>query len=125
MAASPLPERHGIPGRVLLGFMAGAVVVRAEAFRAVGGYDPRFFIGSEEETLAVKLARAGWQMRYLEDLVVRHEPSLAYAPAVRPFLIATRSRTAGFTGASARGCAGRSASWPTSPRIRTGFAPSG
>jgi N-acetylglucosaminyl-diphospho-decaprenol L-rhamnosyltransferase len=87
MADSPLPERNGIPGRVLLGFMAGAVVVRAAAFRDVGGYDPRFFIASEEETLAVKFARAGWQMRYLDDVVAHHEPSRANAPTLRPYLI--------------------------------------
>jgi GT2 family glycosyltransferase len=87
MAASPLPDRHGIPGRVLLGFMAGAAVVRVAAFRAVGGYDPRFFIGGEEETLAVELARAGWQLRYRDDVVAHHQPSIANASAVRPYLM--------------------------------------
>jgi GT2 family glycosyltransferase len=85
MAASPLPERYGIPGRVVLGFMAGAAVVRVSAYREVGGYDPMFFIGGEEETLAVKLARRGWQLRYREDLVVHHEPSVANAPYLRAF----------------------------------------
>lgn len=85
MADSPLPERHGIPGTVLLGFMAGAVIVRAEAYRSVGGYDERFFIGGEEETLAMKLAREGWQLRYRPDVIVHHEPSIANAPYLRPY----------------------------------------
>ena len=83
MEQSPIAERHGIPGRVLLGFMAGAAVVRTAAYREVGGYDPRFFIGGEEETLAIKLARAGWQMRYRDDVVLHHQPSLANAPYLR------------------------------------------
>ena len=83
MAASPLPERDGIPGTVLLGFMAGAVAVRVSAYREVGGYDPVFFIGGEEETLATKLARAGWQMRYRDDVVAHHLPSVANAPYLR------------------------------------------
>jgi N-acetylglucosaminyl-diphospho-decaprenol L-rhamnosyltransferase len=85
MAESPLPDRQGLPGAVLLGFMAGAVIVRAEAYRAVGGYDPRFFIGGEEETLAMKLAKADWQMRYVSDIVVHHEPSVANAPFLRAY----------------------------------------
>lgn len=85
MAESPLPDRDGIPGTVLLGFMAGAVVMRVSAYREVGGYDPMFFIGGEEETLAMKLARAGWQLRYREDVVMHHLPSVANAPYLRSF----------------------------------------
>jgi GT2 family glycosyltransferase len=85
MAESPLPDRDGIPGTVLLGFMAGAVVMRTAAYREVGGYDPMFFIGGEEETLAMKLARAGWHMRYREDVVMHHLPSVANAPYLRSF----------------------------------------
>jgi GT2 family glycosyltransferase len=85
MADSPLPERHGIPGAVLLGFMAGAVVVRRTAYEQAGGYEERFFIGGEEETLAFKLARRGWQMRYVPDVVMHHEPSIANAPYLRAY----------------------------------------
>jgi GT2 family glycosyltransferase len=85
MAASPLPDRAGLPGTVLLSFMAGAVAVRARAFHEVGGYDPRFFIGGEEETLSHKLAKAGWQMRYIPELVMHHYPSLANAGGLRAF----------------------------------------
>jgi GT2 family glycosyltransferase len=83
--SSPLPERHGIPGDVLLGFMAGAVIVRRVAYEEAGGYEDRFFIGGEEETLAFKLARLGWQMRYLPDVVMHHEPSVANAPYLRAY----------------------------------------
>lgn len=83
MERSPLPEPMGIPGHVLLGFMAGAAIVRLSAYLDVGGYDPEFFMGGEEDTLAVKLVRAGWQMRYLPEVVVVHQPSLANASSLR------------------------------------------
>lgn len=83
MADSPLPDRDGIPGAVLLSFMGGAVIARGSAYLEVGGYDPAFFMGGEEETLAVKLSRAGWHMRYLPDVVMRHFPSVANAPQLR------------------------------------------
>jgi GT2 family glycosyltransferase len=83
MAASPLPARASAPGPVLLSFMAGAAVVRREAYLEAGGYDRRFFIGGEEETLAVQLTRRGWQMRYAPQVVVHHRPSLANAGSLR------------------------------------------
>lgn len=83
MADSPLPERSGIPGGVLLGFMGGACIVRARAYLEVGGYDPAFFMGGEEEALALKLAAAGWQLRYRDDVVVHHRPSVANVSALR------------------------------------------
>lgn len=85
MAASPLVDRDGIPGGVLLGFMAGACLVRVSAFRDAGGYDPRFFMGGEEEPLALRLAQSGWQLRYAPWVVVHHHPSLANYQAMRPF----------------------------------------
>jgi GT2 family glycosyltransferase len=85
MAQSPLRDRHGIPGAVLLSFMAGAAVARRAAYQQVGGYDPRVFIGGEEETVAFKLAKAGWQMRYVPEVVMHHHPSLANAGGLRAF----------------------------------------
>jgi GT2 family glycosyltransferase len=85
MEQSPLPDRHGIPGKVLLGFMAGAVIVRVDAYREVHGYDPMFFIGGEEETLAMKLARRGWQLRYCDDVLAHHAPSIENAPFLRAY----------------------------------------
>ncbi|NNG41037.1 glycosyltransferase [Flexivirga sp. ID2601S] len=83
MASSPLRGDPRLPGTVLLGFMAGAVVVRRAAFLEVGGYDPRFFIGGEEETLAVPLLRNGWQLRYVPEVVAHHYPSGANAAGIR------------------------------------------
>ena len=85
MAASPVPDRAGIPGPVLLSFMAGAAIVRREAYQEVGGYDERFFIGGEEETLSFKLAKAGWHLRYVPEVVMHHHPSLANAGKLRAY----------------------------------------
>jgi GT2 family glycosyltransferase len=74
MAHSPL-EAVGLPGPALIGFMAGAVVMRTEAFRAVGGYEPRLFIGGEERLMGLDLATRGWRMAYVPELVVHHHPS--------------------------------------------------
>jgi N-acetylglucosaminyl-diphospho-decaprenol L-rhamnosyltransferase len=85
MADSPLLDRHGLPGTVLLSFMAGAAAIRAAAYKEVGGYDQRFFIGGEEETLSFKLAKAGWQLRYVPEVVMHHHPSLANAGKLRAY----------------------------------------
>ncbi|MGI4813020.1 MAG: glycosyltransferase family 2 protein [Janthinobacterium lividum] len=74
MAESPLAST-GLPGPALVGYMAGASVHRVSAFRQAGGYDPRFFIGGEEELLALDLLSAGWSIVYAHELVVRHHPS--------------------------------------------------
>ena len=73
MARSPLgclPQ-----GPLLLGFMAGACVMRTASFRAAGGYWPPFFIGGEEELLALDFAAQGWHMVYAPQVVTRHSPS--------------------------------------------------
>jgi GT2 family glycosyltransferase len=72
---SPLPAEPGIPGPPLLGFMAGASVVRRSAFLTVGGFEPRFFLGGEEELLAADLVAAGWWLCYVPRLTVHHHPS--------------------------------------------------
>ncbi len=74
MAASPVPS-HGLPGRAVLGFLAGACMVRRDAFLAVGGYEPKFFVGGEEELVALDLVARGWTLVYCDALVVYHFPS--------------------------------------------------
>ncbi|HUP06436.1 MAG TPA: glycosyltransferase [Caldimonas sp.] len=85
MARSPL-DGHGLPGPALIAFMAGAAVMRVEAFRAVGGYEPRFFLGTEEALMALDLAALGWRMAYAHDVVTHHEPSPARDPRGRRIL---------------------------------------
>ena len=72
---SPVRGRGGLPGPALGSFLAGASVVRRDAFRAVGGFHPRLWLGGEEELLAADLAAAGWELCYLEELTVHHQAS--------------------------------------------------
>jgi N-acetylglucosaminyl-diphospho-decaprenol L-rhamnosyltransferase len=75
MARSPLVPDPALPGPRLLGFLAGASMVRRSAFLAVGGFERRVFLGGEERLLAADLAAAGWGAVYADDVVVHHHPS--------------------------------------------------
>ena len=77
MADSPLRRVPGIPGHPLLSFLAGVSVVRREAFQQAGGFSPRLWLGGEEELLASDLARAGWDMVYVPEVVAHHHASTA------------------------------------------------
>jgi GT2 family glycosyltransferase len=75
LSNSPLSREPGMPGPPLLGFLAGASVVRRSAFLEAGGFEPRFFIGGEEELLAADLAARGFWICYVPELLVHHHPS--------------------------------------------------
>ena len=75
MERSPLRAGEDRPGRPVLGFVACGAVVRREAFLSVGGFDPRYGIGGEERPFAVDLAAAGWELRYVPDVVAHHHPA--------------------------------------------------
>lgn len=77
MASSSLPKRTACPGRPIVAFMAGASIVRRDAFLAVGGYHERYHIGAEESLLALDFLARGWEMLYVDDLVVHHHPHAA------------------------------------------------
>ena len=87
MAASPLDREPGLPGAPILGFLAGASIVRRNAFLAVGGYEPRFFIGGEEALVAVDLVARGWGLAYVPELTVHHHPSPRREPRRRHGLV--------------------------------------
>ena len=72
---SPVPGPGWLPGPALGSFLAGASVVRRDAFLAVGGFSRRLWLGGEEELLATDLLSAGWELCYREDLVVHHQAS--------------------------------------------------
>ncbi|KVL28421.1 glycosyl transferase [Burkholderia territorii] len=76
MANSPLDASVALPGRPILGLLAGATAFRRDAFLAAGGYHPRYFLGGEEALLALDLYRAGAWLVYAPHLTVHHYPSL-------------------------------------------------
>lgn len=75
MARSPLPRAPGLPGTPVLGFLAGASVARRSALLGIGGFEPRLFLGGEEQLVAVDLVAAGWALAYVADVEARHFPS--------------------------------------------------
>ncbi len=87
MARSPLAMRE-LPGPALISFMAGAVVMRTQAFREVGGYEPRLFLGAEEALMGLDLAAKGWHMVYAHHVVLHHHPSTLRDSAQRRLLLA-------------------------------------
>jgi GT2 family glycosyltransferase len=80
MAGSPLGHRPGLPGPSVLGFLACSVVMRREAYLAVGGFSPLLHFAAEEKLLSYDLATAGWELCYVDDIRAHHYPS-AYRPA--------------------------------------------
>jgi len=75
LAASAVPPPPGVERRALVGFMACASMVRAEAFLAVGGFDPVVRFPGEEERVALDLVAAGWALLYVPEALVHHHPS--------------------------------------------------
>lgn len=83
MRDSPVSGDPDLPGIGVLGFLACAVAVRRDAFLAVGGFDERLHFSGEEELLAIDLAAAGWELRYVPEIRVHHQPSPARDTAWR------------------------------------------
>lgn len=87
MADSPLEQVAGV-GPMLVGFMAGAVVMRKSAFVQAGGYWEAFHIGGEETLLAMDILATGKLIAYAPALQVHHSPSQARDNALRRRLLA-------------------------------------
>jgi len=75
MSVSDLPKTTPCPGRPIGAYMAGACVVRRDAFLAVGGYNRRYHLGAEESLVALDLLAAGHALIYCPELVLYHHPS--------------------------------------------------
>ncbi|WP_242900722.1 glycosyltransferase family 2 protein [Actinomadura terrae] len=80
---SPVPGPEWLPGPALGSFLAGASMVRTEAFREAGGFSARLWLGGEEELLSADLMALGWHLCFAEDVVVHHEPSPLREPHLR------------------------------------------
>ncbi|MCZ2860124.1 glycosyltransferase family 2 protein [Blastococcus sp. VKM Ac-2987] len=77
---SPVRGADWLPGPALGSFLAGASVLRREAFEEVGGFSERLWLGGEEELMAGDLAARGWELCYLPTLTVHHQASKARDP---------------------------------------------
>ncbi|WMY77350.1 glycosyltransferase [Citricoccus sp. I39-566] len=80
---SPVDGPQWLPGPALGSFLAGASVMRTAAFREVGGFSPRLWLGGEEELMAADLATAGWELCHLPEMLVHHQASTIRDPHLR------------------------------------------
>jgi N-acetylglucosaminyl-diphospho-decaprenol L-rhamnosyltransferase len=63
--AVPDPEFDWLAGMCLM--------LNSEAFRALGGFDPRYFLYCEDTDLCLRLQRAGWRLRQIRSIQVVHD----------------------------------------------------
>jgi N-acetylglucosaminyl-diphospho-decaprenol L-rhamnosyltransferase len=67
-------RERGEPTERVAGWLSGScMLVRREAFDAVGGFDPAYFMYFEDLDLCERIGRAGWQNVYVPTAVVVHE----------------------------------------------------
>jgi GT2 family glycosyltransferase len=83
MAESPLRPTSDLPYPRVLGFLACGAVVRRSAFLAVGGFDPAFGVGGEEELLALDLEAQGHRLVFADEVTARHHPAARTVDGMR------------------------------------------
>jgi N-acetylglucosaminyl-diphospho-decaprenol L-rhamnosyltransferase len=64
-------SRHDRPRRVPW-VLGAAMLIRKNAFEAVGGFDEAYFMYSEEVDLSYRLQQAGWQVHYAPVVEIVH-----------------------------------------------------
>jgi N-acetylglucosaminyl-diphospho-decaprenol L-rhamnosyltransferase len=66
-------RERGVPTEGVVGWLSGAcLLLRRQAFEAVGGFDERFFMYFEDTDLCERLAKAGWDVVYAPSATVVH-----------------------------------------------------
>jgi N-acetylglucosaminyl-diphospho-decaprenol L-rhamnosyltransferase len=81
--------------REVFGFSGGAAALRVSALDSVGFFDESLFMYYEDTELSWRLRRAGWDIVYAPDAVVRHEHAASSGTGSRLFLLSnTRNRLA-------------------------------
>jgi GT2 family glycosyltransferase len=103
------PHRYGAEHAV--DWLVGAVLlVRRAAFEQIGGFDPRFFMYSEETDWCLRARRSGWRILHLPIAAVRHDGGgVPGDPAIARHLAASKIAFAGAHFGSARRTAFRAA----------------
>lgn len=62
------------------------MLLRAEAFAAVGGFNERYFMYCEDVELCARLRLAGWNLQLEQTVQVLHEAQRASQASLRPLL---------------------------------------
>ncbi len=75
----------GSPVEGTTGWLSGScMLLRREAFEAVGGFDPSYFMYCEDMDLCRRLGEAGWQNVYVPSSVITHLGGHATSRAAGP-----------------------------------------
>lgn len=75
-------QERGTPTEGAVGWLSGScLVLRREAFLAVHGFDPSYFMYFEDVDLGDRLGAAGWLNVYVPDAVVEHSGGHATSKA--------------------------------------------
>ena len=80
-AGGAFKHGHGGPAddfaasREVFGACGGAFMIRREAFNALGGFDPRFFMNYEDVDLSYRARLRGLRTWYAASAIVRHAGS--------------------------------------------------
>jgi N-acetylglucosaminyl-diphospho-decaprenol L-rhamnosyltransferase len=77
----------GVPVEGTTGWLSGScMLLRREAFDAVGGFDPSYFMYCEDMDLCRRLGEAGWSSVYVPSAVITHQGGHATSRAAGPML---------------------------------------
>lgn len=80
----PFPPRYFYPGEGMVALERGlrrrdiawisgcCMIIRRNVFEALNGFDPDYFLYQEETDLCLRVRRAGYQIGYSDEAVVRH-----------------------------------------------------
>src|SRR5262249_7875923 len=69
------PAERAAESREVFGACGGAFAIRADAFRALGGFDEAFFMVYEDVDLSYRARLRGLRVWYAADALVRHAVS--------------------------------------------------
>jgi GT2 family glycosyltransferase/glycosyltransferase involved in cell wall biosynthesis len=83
----PLPDATGLPpGDYHLFVSGGAMLIRADAFRKAGGFDPDYFMYHEDVDLGWRLWLAGFKCIIARESVVYHRGGASSGNLAREFV---------------------------------------
>jgi GT2 family glycosyltransferase len=60
-----------LPGKIAW-VLGASMIVRREVFAALGGFDPQFFLYSEETDLCLRIRKQGLEIGFVPEVTVRH-----------------------------------------------------
>jgi N-acetylglucosaminyl-diphospho-decaprenol L-rhamnosyltransferase len=69
----PLQLPFGSPAQLVDWVGGAALMVRSDAFRGIGGFDPSMFLYMEDVDLCRRLRATGWTIRYEPGALVEHD----------------------------------------------------